>query len=149
MRKIIYTAFLMVSIVSISCKNENQKDIKNNISEIKEDAAEGLNELADDAKEVYNNAKESMKSAFDDIKIPSLNNENAENHLKEYADYVKAQMNKGAESMSNTDFAAKTKEYTEKSDAYMKELGADAKASFKATMSRIDSKWEEAKIKKD
>ena len=149
MRRIIYTIFFTISFIWISCKSETQEDIKNNISGIKEDATEGLNGLGDDVKEVYKSAKESMKTAFDDIKIPSLNNGNAENHLKEYADYVKAQMNKGAESISNTDLSAKTNEFKEKSEKYMKELGADAKASFKATKSRIDSKWKEAKRKND
>lgn len=135
------------TIIFTSCKESTKKDANKEMTEIGNDIEEGLDDLGKNIKEGYNNTKESVKSAFDDINIPKLENEKAEEHLKNYADYVKEQMDKGAENIKNSEFAAKTKEFANKSDAYMKNLGAEAKASFKATMDKIDAKAD--RIEKD
>ena len=150
MKKIVLTIMVAASIIITGCKESTKKDIDKETTEIGndiedglEDAKEGLNDVGNDIKEGYNDAKNSVASAFDDIRIPEFDDEKAEAHLKSYAEYVKTQMDKGAENIKNSEFTQKMKEFANESEMYMKNLGSEAKASFKATMEKIDAKAQE------
>lgn len=147
MKKVVLTIMVAASLVLTSCKESTKKEANKEMTEIGNDVEEGLEEVGNDIKDGYNNTKESVKSAFDDITIPKFDDEKAEAHLKSYANYVKMQMDKGAENIKNSEFSMKTKEFAKDSEMYMKNLGAEAKASYKATMAKIDAKVEE--IEKD
>ncbi len=139
MKKLGISILVIAALVITSCKNETKKEINEETTEIGNEINEGLEEAGDELNEFGNN----VKSAFDDITIPEFDDEKAEAHLKSYAAYVKTQMDKGAENIKNSEFAKETEEFAEKSEMYMKNLSAEAKASFKATMDKIDAKVEE------
>lgn len=150
MKKIVLTIMVAASMVFTGCKESTKKDIDKETTEIGndiedglEDAKDGLNDLGNDIEEGYYDAKNSVASAFDDIRIPKFENEKAEAHLKSYADYVKMQMDKGAENIKNSEFTQKTKEFAKESEMYMENLGEEAKDAFKATMAKIDAKAQE------
>lgn len=147
MKRLFIVALVATSVVFTSCKETTKNDVKNEISETSKDIKNGLNEAGDEISETYNDAKAGIQSAFDDIRIPNLDDEKAEAHLIAYADYVKAQMDKGAETINNSEFMRETKAFADKSEAYLENLGKEAKASFKATMAKIDAKVDE--IEKD
>lgn len=139
MKKLGLSILMMAALVISSCKNETKKDIKEETTEIGNEINEGL----DEAGKELNEFGEDVKSAFDDITIPEFDDEKAEAHLRSYAAYVKTQMDKGAENIKNSEFVKETKEFAKKSEMYMENLGEDAKASFKATLDKIDAKVEE------
>lgn len=150
MKKIVLTIMVAASIIFTGCKESTKKDIDKETTEIGndiedglDDAKEGLNDVGNDIEEGYNDTKNSIASAFDDIRIPEFDDEKAEAHLKNYAEYVKMQMDKGAENIKNSEFTQKTKEFAKESEIYMENLGEEAKAAFKATMAKIDAKAQE------
>jgi predicted small secreted protein len=147
MRKIVLTMMVAASILWTSCKENTKKDVNNEVTKIGNDIEKGADDLGNNIKEGYNKAKKSIEGAFDDIKIPKLDDEKAETHLERYAAFVKEQMDKGAENIKNSEFTMKTKEFAKESEQYMENLGTEAKASFKATMTKIDAKAKE--IEKD
>lgn len=147
MKRVIFTVIIATALMITSCKESTKTEVSNEVTEISNDVEKGVDKLGDNIKEGYNNAKESVQATFDDIEIPELNDEKAEAHLKEYANYVKTQMDKGVENIKNSEFVEETKEFGEKSEAFMKNLGVEAKASFKATMAKINAKAKE--IEKD
>lgn len=143
MKKILLTALIAVSVAFTSCKENTKKEINSDVTEIGKDVEKGLNNLENNIKEGYSDAKESVASTFNDIEIPKLNDTKAEEYLKSYANYIKKQANKGAENIKNAEFVKETKEFGEKSEMFLKNLGTEAKISFKATMSKIDAKAKE------
>ncbi|SDS29984.1 hypothetical protein SAMN05216503_2614 [Polaribacter sp. KT25b] len=143
MKKIVLTIMVAASIVFTACKESTKKEVNNEMTEIGNDLEEGVDDLGNDIKEGYNDAKDGINSAFDNIEIPKLDDEKAEAYLENYANYVKTQMDKGAENIKNSEFTMKTKEFANDSEQYMKNLGEEAKESFKATMAKIDAKVEE------
>ena len=142
MKKVIFTTLLALSILIVSCKESTKREVNKEAKAISNEVEKGLDDLGDDIKEGYNDAKESVASAFNDIEIPNLNDEKAEAHLKSYANYVKTQLDKGVENVSNSEFVKETKAFGEKSEEFLENLGAEAKASFKATKAKIDLKVE-------
>ena len=147
MRKIVLSIMVVASIVFTGCKestkNEANKEINeigNDVEDGLKDAKDGLKDVGNDIKEGYYNTKNSVASAFDDIRIPKFENEKAEAHLKNYADYVKMQMDKGVENVKNSEFTMKTKEFARESEIYMKNLGSEAKQEYKETMAKINAK---------
>ncbi|PQJ78913.1 hypothetical protein [Polaribacter porphyrae] len=147
MKKILLVFVLAVSTVLISCKESTKKEVNKEVSEISNNAKDGINDLGNNIKEGYNDVKENMKSAFDDIKIPELNDEKAEAHLKNYSSYIKTQLDKGIKNIKNSEFTKEVEKFAKESEAFMKNLSAEAKASFKATIDKIDAKADE--IEKD
>lgn len=142
MKKVILTALFAISILFSSCKESTKREVNKEATEIGNEVEKGLNNLGDNIKEGYNEVKESVKSTLSDIEIPNLNDEKAETHLESYANYVKNQMDKGVENISNSEFVKETKAFGEKSEEFLENLGAEAKASFKATKAKIDLKVE-------
>lgn len=123
---------IAMGIVATSCDKTTKKEVN-----------EEMNEIERNVEETYNDAKEGIQSAFEDIRIPDLNDEEAEAYLEEYAAYVKTQTEKGVDAIKNSEFVKKTEEYAEKSEQYLENLGEDAKVAFKKTWAQIDAKAEE------
>ncbi|WP_439130423.1 hypothetical protein [Polaribacter sp.] len=134
MKKLGLLIVLITTLIATSCKNETKKEVKEETTEIGNEINEGLNKAGKEIDEFG----EEVKSAFKDISIPEFDDEEAEAHLKSYLAYVKTQMDKGAENIKNSEFAKETKEFADESEKFMENLGADAKASYKATLDKIN-----------
>ena len=132
MKKVMMIMLFAAGLVVTSCDQSTKKEVNEEVTEI-----------GNDLKDTYNDAKEGIQSAFDDITIPELNDEKAEAYLEEYAAYVKKQTEKGIENIENSEFVKETNEFAEKSEAYLKNLSAEAKVAFKETWAKIDAKAEE------
>jgi hypothetical protein len=145
--KKVFITLLVISFVFSSCKENNKKEVSNEDKEIKNEVKKELNNLGDEIKEGYQDVTESIASTFNDIEIPELEDEKAEAHLESYANYVKNQLNKGIDNIENSEFVKETKEFSKKSETFLKNLGSDAKVSFKETLYKIDAKVSE--IEKD
>ncbi len=141
MKKLGLFIVLITTLIATSCKNETKKEVKEETTEIGTEINEGLKKAG---KEI-NKFGEDVTAALDDITIPEFDDEEAEAHLKSYAAYVKTQMDKGAESIKNSEFAKESKEFADESDKFMENLGAEAKASYKATLAKINKTVKEIK----
>lgn len=133
MKKVILSALIVSSVLAISCK------------QAKEETKNAVEAAVEKTEEVAGEVAKSVESALDGVSIPSFDNKEVEDHLKNYATYAKECIAAKGDALKSASIAKKGAELASKGAELIKNLDAESKEKFNSVMSAIQAKMSASK----
>lgn len=155
MKKVILSALIVSSVLAISCK-QAKEETKNAVEaavektegavdKVSESVENAATKVAEKTEEVAGEVAKSVESALDGVSIPSFDNKEVEDHLKNYATYAKECIAAKGDALKSASIAKKGAELASKGAELIKNLDAESKEKFNSVMSAIQAKMSASK----